>query len=97
MTSWRRSAGCASRPLAHWYVDNVWADLGRGAGCIRYLRAVAVDHVNVAAQGRPDATSYGNGRSLDADRAAYEQWRAERMAADVAVVRALREKALQPA
>src|SRR5208282_750441 len=30
--------------LHHWYGDNVLADLGRGAGCIRHLRAIAVDH-----------------------------------------------------
>lgn len=83
--------------LAHWYPDNVWADLGRGAGCLRHCRAIAVDHVNAVAQGKPDATARDNGRSLDADRAAYWTWRAERMAADVAVIVKLREKALQPA
>jgi len=82
--------------LSHFYVDNVWADLGRATGCLRYLRAVAVDHLNPVAQGRPDATSRDNGRSLAADKAAYDRWRAERMAADVAAIRKLREKALQP-
>ena len=83
--------------LSHFYVDNVWADLGRAAGCLRYLRAVAVDHLNPVAQGRPDATSRDNGRSLAADKAAYEMWRRERMADDVAVIRELRESALIPA
>ena len=32
--------------LEHFFVDNVWADLGRGADCIRHLRAIAVDHVH---------------------------------------------------
>ena len=48
--------------LKHWYPDNVWADLGRGAGCLRHLRAIAVDHLNVAAQGsptRPPVTTAG--------------------------------------
>jgi hypothetical protein len=89
-----RALGWMSLPgLEHWYHDNVWADLGRGAGCIRHLRAVAVDHV----RGRTDATAIGNGRSLEADRDAYFAWRAGRMADDIKTVLALRKKALQPA
>ena len=84
--------------LQHWYPDNVWADLGRGAGCFRHLRAIAVDHLNVAAgQGKPDATAVGNGRSLDADRDAYYAWRRERMAADIETIVKLRERVPQPA
>lgn len=84
--------------LKHWYPDNVWADLGRGAGCLRHCRAIAVDHVHPATgQARADATTRDNGRSLEADRGAYWRWRAERMATDIAVVAGLREKALQPA
>jgi hypothetical protein len=84
--------------LSHWYPDQVWADLGRGAGCLRHCRAVAVDHAHPATgQARADATTRDNGRSLDADRDAYWNWRRTRMAADVAAVVALREKALQPA
>ncbi len=93
--------------LSHWYVDNVWADLGRGAGCIRHLRAIAVDHIHPAAGKAPaDATSRDNGRSLDADRDAYWAWRRERMAGDIEKIAMLRElrangitdvMALQPA
>ena len=84
--------------LAHWYPDNVWADLGRGAGCLRHLRAIAVDHLNVAAgQARPDATARDNGRSLDADQDAYYAWRKERMAGDIKKIIALHERAFQPA
>ncbi len=83
--------------LSHWYVDNVWADLGRGAGCIRHLRAVAVDHRNVAAEGRSDQTAKDNGKSLEADRDAYWAWRGTRMTEDIATIAALREKTLQPA
>jgi len=94
-----QALGWMSLPgLAHFYHDDVWADLGRGAGCLRHLRAVAVDHLNVASgQGRPDATARDNGRSLEADRDVYYGWRRERMASDIATVAALREKALQPA
>lgn len=84
--------------LAHFFCDNVWADLGRGAGCLRHLRAIAVDHLSVAAgHGRPDATARDNGRSLDADRDAYYDWRRERMAGDIKTIVTLRERALQSA
>ena len=84
--------------LAHWYQDNVWADLGRGAGCLRHLRAIAVDHVHPATGQAPaDATTRDNGRSLEADREVYYAWRRSRMADDIAKIVALREKALQPA
>ena len=84
--------------LSHWYPDNAWADLGRGAGCLRHMRAIAVDHLQVfAGQGKPDATARDNGRSLDADRDAYYGWRKDRMAADIDVIVKLRERALQPA
>lgn len=84
--------------LAHWYCDQVWADLGRGAGCLRHCRAIAVDHVHPATgQARADQTTKDNGRSLDADRDAYWTWRRTRMAGDVATIVKLRERALQPA
>ena len=84
--------------LKHWYPDNVWADLGRGAGCLRHLRAIAVDHVHPATgKARADATTTDNSRSLDADRDAYWAWRATRMAGDIATIVKLRERALQPA
>ena len=79
--------------LSHWYCDDTWAALGRGAGCIRHLRAVAVDHIH----GPSDATAAGNGKTLDADREAFFRWRAGGMAADVATVLKLRERALQSA
>ena len=83
--------------LSHFYCDNVWADLGRGAGCIRHLRAIAGDHRNAAAEGRSDQTAKDNGKSLKTDRDAYFGWRRERMADDVGVIVKLRERALQPA
>lgn len=93
--------------LKHWYPDNVWADLGRGSGCLRHCRAIAVDHLNpVTGQARPDATNRDNGRSLEVDRDAYWHWRATGMAGDIAKIAALREMrasgiegvtALQPA
>jgi len=80
--------------LSHWFVDNVWADLGRGAGCLRHLRAVKVEHA-----WKGDQTSKESSESLAADRAAYYAWRrSERMQQDVDTVLALREARVpQPA
>ena len=70
--------------LHHWWVDNVIADLGRGIGVFRYLRAIAVDHLHAASGQAPaDATYAEAGEKIAADKAAYETWRAERMAADI--------------
>ena len=79
--------------LEHWYVDNVWADLGRGAGCLRHLRAIKVEHA-----WKGDQTSKDSSESITADRDAYYAWRrSERMQQDVGTVIGLRESALQPA
>ena len=74
--------------LNHWYIDNVWADLGRGIGRIRHLRAVAVEH-----QWKADQTSKDSGQKLAADREAYYSWRKTGMADDIAVLRKLIENA----
>ena len=84
--------------LKHFWCDNVWADLGRGAGCIRHLRAVAVDHLHPGAKtAAPDRTYADSGTKIPEDRDAYFAWRAGRMADDVKTVAALRERSLQPA
>jgi hypothetical protein len=80
--------------LSHWYVDNVWADLGRGAGCLRHLRAVKVEHA-----WKGDQTSRESSEALTADRDAYYAWRrSQRMEQDTGTVIGLREASvLQPA
>ena len=37
--------------IDHWYTDNVWSDLGRGAGCV--LRLVEGAHAHVRAWSGP--------------------------------------------
>lgn len=82
----------------HYFIDNAWADLGKHAGCIRYLRAVAVDHLSPATGKVPgDATYAAASQKITADQEAYAAWRAGRMPADVKVIRELRDRALQPA
>jgi hypothetical protein len=80
--------------VTHWYQDNVWADLGRAAGCLHYLPGVIVDHRHPNVTGEPaDATYYDAARKFAADLAAYQRWRLKGMAADVARVRAARAAA----
>lgn len=77
--------------LRHWYVDNVWADLGHGTGRIRHQRAVAVDHVHPATgKAKADGTTRDNGKSLEKDRDAYYEWRRTRMTADIEKIILLR-------
>lgn len=86
-----RSLGWFCEPsLHHWYVDNVWSDLGRAAGCISYLPDVIVEHKhpNVPGGDRPDATYHDASGRWEADLAAYQNWRLRRMRDDVAKVRA---------
>lgn len=67
--------------LSHWYIDNVWADLGRGIGKLRHLRAIKVEHAWKA-----DQTSKDSSEKLAADRDAYYLWRKKRMADDIAIL-----------
>ena len=77
--------------LKHFYNDNVWADIGHGAGCIRQLRGVVVDHVNVGT-GRAvvDQTALDNGAKIAPDKEAYEAWCRSGRAADIQKVKDLR-------
>lgn len=77
--------------LQHFYNDNVWADIGHGARCIRQLRGVIIDHANVGT-GRAvvDQTALDNGQRIAPDKEAYEAWCRSGRAADVDKVKALR-------
>ena len=71
--------------LDHSCLGNVWLDLGKQAGCLAYLPDVTVEALP-GAGGNEDVEV----RSTGPDEAAYQRWRADRMRADVATVRALR-------
>ena len=78
--------------LAHYCVDNVWGDLGRGAGCFTRCPDVLVEHLHPAGgKGAWDDTyaDAGGFRGGCPDEVAYLQWQQERMDADVAAVKAL--------
>jgi hypothetical protein len=78
--------------LEHFYVDDVWADLGHGAQCIRHLRAVIVEHVHPrAGKAKADKTYSDANPKLETDREAYQTWRSERMTDDIKKIITLRE------
>ena len=82
----------------HWYTDNIWRDLGAGAGCLAYCPQVIVEHrhPNMPGGDRPDATYHDAAQRFDADLGAYQKWRLRDMRRDVAAVRRVREAALNP-
>jgi hypothetical protein len=80
--------------LAHMHVDDVWRDLGQGAGCLAYVPSVVIEHLHPdAGKAATDSTYAGSLATAGADREAYERWRREGMTGDVAKIRALRERA----
>jgi hypothetical protein len=75
--------------LEHWFVDNVWRDLGAGAGCLAYLPDVVVEHrhPNMPGGDPADQTYWDASPKMAADMAAYQRWRLKRMRDDVETVR----------
>jgi hypothetical protein len=82
--------------LTHWYNDNVIADLGHEAGCIRQLRGVIVEHLNVGLGRAPvDPTAVDAGQRIQEDQATYEAWARDPRGrlADVATIKLIRARA----
>lgn len=89
-----RALGYMAPPaLKHLYVDNFWRDLGKGAGCLRYLPDVTVEHRHPLAGKASWDAGYQRVNApevADHDRIAYEAYVADGgLDADVAKVRAL--------
>lgn len=79
--------------LRHLWIDNFWLDLGRTAGCLRYLPDIVVEHMhpyNGKAEMDAGYERVNSTEMIDADRAAYERYAAECLARDAERVRALR-------
>ena len=84
----------AEPSMRHYRIDNVWKELGEGAGCLAYLPGVVVEHMHPGA-GKAifDGTYAEEFPRSPEDDAAWELWRAQRKTADVAAVAALARKA----
>lgn len=90
----RRLGFMAPPPLTHMYCDNFWADLGRGADCIRYLSEVTVTHYHPGAGKATWDASYRESNAADryaSDKAAYDRYRAGYLDIDITAIRDLRE------
>lgn len=89
-----RTLGYMGPPvLDHLYVDNFWKDLGTQADCLRYLPHIVIEHMHPLAGKAPVDTGYARANDPEQfrrDGAAYQQYKAEQFAEDVAAVRALR-------
>ena len=87
--------------LGHWYIDNVWRDIGQGAGCLAYVPEVEVRHYHPNTEGGdPHDQTYADAvPGLAADLCAYQAWRLARggMRAAVDAVRKVRESCPAPA
>jgi len=79
--------------LNHWYVDNVWRDLGTGADCFAYVPAAVIlhKHPNVPGGDRVDRTYTDAARSYEHDLTVYQRWRLRGMREDISAVRRVRE------
>jgi hypothetical protein len=76
--------------LEHYFCDTIWTDLGTAAGCLTYLPDVLIEHRHWAfGLGAHDATYYDEQEHTRRDGAAYVAWKTERMAADVAKIKAI--------
>jgi hypothetical protein len=86
-----RALGWFALPdVKHWCIDNVWGDLGRGAGRITFCREVIVRHMHPGATPRetPNDQTYADAAwDWDADMQAYQKWRLHRMRTDIQTVK----------
>lgn len=80
--------------VEHLYCDNAILNLGQGAGCIRYLPDVVIEHMHPAVGKAPEDDGYRTvncDEQIQRDRAAYDAWVRHDLLAHVDAVRALRK------
>lgn len=84
--------------FTHWYIDNVWADIGNGAGCLTFCPDVIIEHrhPNVPGGDKPDRTYHDAAQHFNPDLAVYQRWRLGGLAAAVSAVRGVRAAAGDP-
>ena len=90
-SDWIRELGHFAEPsLAHFYVDNCWAELGKRSGLIRYCPDAVIEHrhYSVCAETPHDETyREAEGKFGASDLAAYQEWRANALPFEVAKLR----------
>jgi glycosyltransferase involved in cell wall biosynthesis len=83
--------------LNHYFVDNVWHDLGARAQCLTYLPEVIVEHVHHMRDKsvERDATYRTSESHFPADQAAYQSWTSAQRDIDVQTVKKVIAECLQ--
>jgi hypothetical protein len=77
--------GCPA--VSHFCVDNIWADIGNGAGCLRFVPGAVVEHMHwTQGKGPKDHVLKRAIDNAPGDKAGYERWRSGQMTADIATV-----------
>ena len=75
--------------LHHLYIDNVWRDLGEGAGCLYYVPEIVIDHLHpIYGRGEWD-DSYlltNSQQTYSHDWTVYSAWKETSAAADIQIV-----------
>jgi predicted O-methyltransferase YrrM len=80
-------------PVEHMYCDNAMMDLFNGAGALRHLPEVRIEHMHPIAGKADSDDQYKRVNHRDQfsrDRRAYERWRSSGMVTDINTVRSLR-------
>lgn len=75
--------------LGHFYVDNVWAELGKRLGLIRFCPQAVIEHKHYTLTGaqRDETYSVAEDAHGKPDEMEYLRWRAERMQNQAALLR----------
>lgn len=88
-----RALGWMCQPrMAHYCVDNVWTDLGRVAGCLKYCPDVVVEHLHYSSgKAQMDATYTETGVFYPGmpDHSQYLEWVARERGDDAATIRSV--------
>lgn len=80
----------AEASLSHFYIDNVWADLGKRTGLLRFCPEVIIQHHHYSVDPETEHDElykYAENSFGASDLQAYQQWRAVIMPHQVAVLR----------
>ncbi len=74
--------------MGHYYVDDVWRDVGTGAGCLVYREDVIIEHLHHTIGKSPSDLTYVQAAGWwDSDTVAYRLWCDRRREADTEKVR----------
>lgn len=78
--------------LVHFFADNVWKDLGKGAQCLAYCPEVTIRHLHyTSGLSANDETYQEAAPAWDQDHALYLEWQRSGLAADARTIHALRD------